>query len=312
MPHNETDEVECAPDAKKMSIQQLLVLSLRETAQMRKCMLETQNLLRVMTRHNQPANKSAANGTNRRRPHHSSNVPDHMGADDSYETPMAGPAAKKACRVGSLPLDGSTNLFGPGFRKSVVKAIAPMWFKRVGTQTVLLPYHIMVPYAMRACQLNHTDRYQREAFDMIFKSELSRTASKTKSLFTTMFMDQLLTIFNLPAIVDSASITPTNLGVHLPAFKKMRAPPQGFDGTDPRYMYMGSWHAAVQPGTGVLHAFQTRESRRLFEQDFFARCAAKEFLPSSAQVEPWIPCLPFLMGIPSSTHIEVTQRQDEL
>ena len=78
-------------------------------------------------------------------------------------SPGAAAARRHPARPAALPLDGVDRLFGSGFRKRVVAAIAPLWFKLVGTQHVLLPYNTIVPVVMRACSLDPDELDERKA-----------------------------------------------------------------------------------------------------------------------------------------------------
>lgn len=90
-------------------------------------------------------------------------------------------------------------------------------------------------------------------------------------------MDALLTLENVPCITDAGSATPCNMQQHLAKLPKLKAPPEGFAANDARFRYSGAWQAAVVQGE--LLNFQTPNSRKLLEVDFFARSK----LPTAAR-----------------------------
>jgi len=204
----------------------------------------------------------------------------------AYQMPRGGhPNAarnSRQSRPASLPLDGMSRLFGPGFRAPIVKAVAAAWFKAVGvTSTGPLPYGKAAPIAMTAGGLNAADANERSAFDFQYKPELARVGSKTKQLLTSIFVDQLLTIYQLPSIVDAGSANPPNLPAHKAPFHTLRTPIPGFAG-DARYKRFASWLACFNEHNALL-CFETPQSRKLLETDFFARAEAKGLLPPAAQ-----------------------------
>jgi len=193
------------------------------------------------------------------------------------------PPAARRNRPDTLPLDGtSRGLFGPGYRAQVVAAVAPAWFKRVGAQFLQLPYNMSKPLAMRAGNLDPDDPHDSAAFNLHYKGETSRTASKVKNDLSNIFVGQLLTLKQLPPILDAASPNPPNLGVHRAQFKKLHDPPAGLDANDPHHRYCASWLATMKQPSNELVVFEEPTIRKLFEVDFFSRCQAKGFLPRSA------------------------------
>lgn len=204
------------------------------------------------------------------------------GASSRARPDRTGPRRRApAPRPSSLPLDGSTRRFGPGWRKLVQAAILAKWFKVVGAQVLLLPYQTAAPIAMRAGNLDPTNLDERDAFDLQYKSETSAVGSKGKALLSSIFVEQLITLYQLPPIVDAGVAHPPGMIVHKPAFKALREPPPGFSPADLRYKRMSAWHAALN-ASNELMAFETPQSRKLFTTDFFSRVLAKGLLPEAA------------------------------
>ena len=72
-----------------------------------------------------------------------------------------------------------------------------------------------------------------------------------------MMVDQLLTLFQLPSIIDSGSATPPNLQVHKAPMAALRSPIAAYAG-DPRYARFAAWHAKMN-GQNQLMAFETHQ-----------------------------------------------------
>lgn len=251
---------------KDPSIKQLLMISVRAQSALAKQATETNKLIK------QQLAMSGGLGAGARQPRAPAQRPNGNAGRGARQ---AGPAV--------LPLDGlSRGLFGPGFRCKVVKVVSAAWFKSVGvTSTGPLPYNKSAPLAMAAVGRNPSDVSERSDFDLEYKGELSRVVSKVKLQMSGIMVDQLLTLYQLPSIVDPGSANPPNLPAHKAPFKVLREPPAAFDANDPRYKYFMSWMAGLDGNE--LKAFQTPQCRKLLEKDFFARCEAKGLLPPSAQ-----------------------------
>merc|ERR1711998_206375 len=71
------------------------------------------------------------------------------------------------------------------------------------------------------------------------------------------------------------------MGAHQIALPALRRPPPAFSAADPRYKYFASWHAAPNSANELM-AFETPQSRKLFQTDFFSRCLAKDLLTQAA------------------------------
>lgn len=258
----EESEEEADGMPEKLSNKKLMFLFLRGQAESRQLQAQTNKLIaQMLNRRPDPGPVHAAF-----RP------PPAPGGHGS--APPADPTA--------LPLDGSTKLFGPGFRGKVEKTIGTTWFRTVGVTSTTLPYAKAAPLAMGTCGLDATDPDTRTAFDQNFKSELSRVGSKAKQKMTGIFVDQLLTLNQLPSITDAGSANPPNIIIHQAPFDALYKPPPAFSAADPRYKYFNAWHAGVNPQTNELEAFWTPTSRKLLQTDFFSRCADKDILPQAA------------------------------
>ena len=87
--------------------------------------------------------------------------------------------------------------------------------------------------AMEAAGLDPNNADDALAFDILFKSETSRTSSKVKNDLSKLFVDTLLTLNNLPPITDPGMPNPPNLERHKPAFKELKEPPAPFSSSSP-------------------------------------------------------------------------------
>lgn len=244
------------------TFKQLFVQHMQETREQRKATADTNKLLKkLLAREATPQ------------------------AGRAPRTAPTGRAPRTAARPApptSLPLDGVSHLFGPVFRKRIIGGVAPQWFKHVGVRDILLPYSTTAPIAMRAGGLDPTITDDRVDFDAQYKQELSKVQSKVKQASSNIFVDQLLTLFQLPPIVDAGSANPPNIIAHTTALKALRDPPSGFSRDDPKYKHSASWHAAMDARNNFMN-FETAQSRKLFQVDFFSRMQAKGVLQPAAQ-----------------------------
>ena len=171
-----------------------------------------------------------------------------------------------------IPLDSSYKGLFKGYRQDVLKAIGPIWFKHVGKTSLKVPYRQVAPDVMRACNVDPLSD-DRAAFDLWYRSETGKVQSKLKNQMSGLFVDAMLTLYDVPPIVDASS-NPPHIEAHKTAFALFVKPPPAFNADDARFKYMLSWHAGVDPATNTLMAFNTPQ------------CAAATLLPPRARLRP--------------------------
>ena len=77
-----------------------------------------------------------------------------------------------------------------------------------------------------------------------------------KQQLTNIFVDQLLTLNQLPSIVDAGSANPPNLPAHKAPFHALRTPIPAYSG-DARYKRFASW-LACNDAHNALMCFETQ------------------------------------------------------